>query len=133
MCLRMSHIVWVALAIVSLVACGEKPAQIFFPQANIDLGTVFTNDAIHSLDVEFRNKGDKDLVIKNVFPSCDCVSVEDFDKVVAGGKKGKITLKYDFSIYAPGDIKRSISIFSNSADTTRHDVYFHALMKYAKN
>ena len=130
---RMSHIVWAALAAVSLAACEKKPAQISFLQTDIDLGTVYTNDAAHSLDVEFRNKGDEPLVINSVWPSCECVTVERFDTIVRGGRNGKITLNYDFSIYPPGDIERSISISSNSADTMYHDVYFHALLKYANN
>ena len=131
---RMSHIVWVALvAIVSLAACEKKPAQISFPQTDIDLGTMFTNDAAHSLDVEFRNEGNENLIINSVFPSCECVTVERFDTIVRGGKKGKITLNYNFSIYPPGDIERSITISSNSADTAHHEVYFHALLKYANN
>ena len=120
-----------AVLVMTLAACERKPAQIDFPQTEIDLGTVFTNDAIHSLDVEFRNQGDEDLVISSVWPSCECVTVERYDTVVAGRKKGKITLKYNFSIYAPGDLERSISVGSNSADTSYHDIYFHAKLKYA--
>lgn len=131
---RMSHIVWVALvAVATLAACEKKPAQISISQTDIDLGTVFTNDAAHSLDVEFRNVGDEDLVINSVWPSCECVTVERFDSIVGGGKKGTIRVNYNFSIYPPGDIERSISISSNSADTAYHDVYFHALLKYANN
>lgn len=131
---RMRPIVRVALvAIISLVACEKKPAQISFSQTDIDLGTVYTNDAIHSLDIEFKNRGDEDLVISSVWPSCECVTVERYDTIVAGGKKGKITVNYNFSIYPPGDIERSISIGSNSADTTNHEVFFHATLKYANH
>lgn len=131
---RMCPSVWVALlAIASLVACEKRPAQISFSQTEIDLGTVYTNDAIHSLDIEFQNRGDEDLVISSVWPSCECVTVERFDTIVAGGKEGKITVKYNLSIYPPGDIERSISITSNSADTTNHDVFIHATLKYANN
>ncbi len=130
---RISRFILVAFAFLSLVACKKKPAQIAFPQTNIELGTLFTNDASHSLEVEFQNQGDEDLVIKYVFPSCDCVTVEHVDSVVAGGKKGAITVNYDFSPYSPRQINRSIVIYSNSADTICHYVNFHALLKHADN
>lgn len=113
------------------VSCERKPAQIFFPQTEIDLGTVFTDDAIHTVDVEFQNTGGEKLVISSVWPSCDCVTVERFDSIVGGGKKGKISLRYNFSIYPPGDIERFVTVTSNSVDTTDHEVYIHAFLKYA--
>gem|GEM_PF-2528701 len=120
-----------AVFAVTLTACEKKPAQISFAQTEIDLGTIFTNDAIHTYDVEFRNVGDEPLTISSVWPSCDCVKVERYDTVVAGGKTGTIRVGYDLSIYPPGDIERMITVSSNSADTTDHEVFFHAHLKYA--
>lgn len=122
-----------AMAVLAMVcmACERKPAQISFPQTEIDLGTVFTNDAIHTVDVEFENVGDEKLTISSVWPSCDCVTVERFDSVVGGGRKGIISVRYNFSIYPPGDIERMITVTSNSVDTTEHEIYFHAFLKYA--
>ena len=114
-----------------LTSCERKPALISFQQTEIDLGTVVTNDAIHTYDVEFTNVGDDDLKIKAVFPSCECVTVEGYDTITHGGKKGAIHLKYDFSIYPPGDIERSITVTSNSSDTCRTEVFLHAKLKYA--
>ena len=123
--------IFVALFLLAFVSCEKKPPLISFSQTEIDLGTMATNDAIHTYDVEFTNEGNDDLVIQAVFPSCECVTVECFDTITSGGKKGAIHLRYNFSIYPPGDIERSITVTSNSSDTIRTEVFLHAKLKYA--
>ena len=121
----------VTLFLLTAVGCEKKPPLISFTTTDIDLGTIVTNDAIHTYDVEFTNTGDEKLIIQTVFPSCECVTVEGFDTITSGGKKGAIHLRYDFSIYPPGDIERSITVTSNSTDTCRTEVFLHAKLKYA--
>ena len=53
---------------------------------------------------EFKNEGDADLVIDEVLPGCGCETVE-FDKVVAPGKSGKITIQVRTTGFSGAAIK----------------------------
>jgi len=63
------------------------------PRLNYDFGEVFHLDE-YGFAFVVRNRGNADLVIEDVKPSCGCTAAK-FDKVIAPGKEGKIELVVD--------------------------------------
>lgn len=65
---------------------------------------------IHTFKV--RNEGGENLEIKNVNPACGCTA-SNFDKVVAPGKEGGITLKIEHTETYRGDIVKTAEVITN--------------------
>lgn len=59
-----------------------------------------------------RNEGDANLEIKNVSPSCGCTAAS-FDKLVATGKEGGITLKIENTANYQGEIAKTATVITN--------------------
>jgi hypothetical protein len=59
-----------------------------------------------------RNVGDVDLEIKNVSPSCGCTAA-NFDKLIATGKEGSITLKIENTASYQGEIVKTATVTTN--------------------
>lgn len=56
---------------------------------------------------EFKNEGNADLTIDEVMPGCGCSTVE-FDKVVAPGKTGKITIQVKTAGFSGAAVKTAV-------------------------
>lgn len=63
-----------------------------------------------------KNGGNADLQIKNVAPSCGCTASE-FDKLIAPGKEGKISLSIANTDHYSGEVSKSATVTTN--DPTR--------------
>ena len=61
------------------------------------------------------NKGDANLEITNVAPSCGCTT-SNFDKVVAPGKSGGITLAIEKTENYKGEIVKTATVTTNDTD-----------------
>lgn len=72
----------------------------------VKLGTPLTYSFV------LQNKGKADLEIKNVAPSCGCTT-SDFDKVIAPGKEGKITLAVEKTDAYKGDVTKTATVITN--------------------
>jgi hypothetical protein len=63
-----------------------------------------------------RNAGDSALVISNVEPSCDCMTVISFPKTVAPGEQAEINITYD-PRDETGVVWRTIDVSTNARVT----------------
>jgi len=61
----------------------------------------------------FQNKGNRQLVITQVHPSCGCVKV-DYPKKVSAGEKGTIKATYDAAMM--GSFHRELAVYTNVQD-----------------
>lgn len=61
----------------------------------------------------FQNKGNRQLVITRVHPSCGCVKV-DYPKKVSAGEKGTIKATYDAAMM--GSFHRELAVYTNVQD-----------------
>jgi Protein of unknown function (DUF1573) len=59
-----------------------------------------------------KNEGDSDLEIKNVAPSCGCTTSQ-FDKVIAPGKEGKVTLAVEKTDGYKGEVVKNAAVTTN--------------------
>lgn len=64
-----------------------------------------------------KNTGTKPLLIAEAKPSCGC-TVADFTKsAIAPGKEGEITGTFDSNHGAPGQIRKTITVTTNTSPT----------------
>ncbi len=59
-----------------------------------------------------KNEGDTDLEIQNVAPSCGCTTSQ-FDKTIAPGKEGKITLAVQKTDGYKGEVVKNATVTTN--------------------
>jgi hypothetical protein len=64
---------------------------------------------------KLKNTGDADLEIKSVAPGCGCTT-SDFDKVIAPGKEGKITLEIKNTEHYKGEITKNATVTTNDPE-----------------
>jgi hypothetical protein len=64
---------------------------------------------------EIKNEGKTNLEIKNVAPSCGCTT-SNFDKVIAPGKTGSITLAVEKTEGYKGEIVKTATVTTNDPD-----------------
>ena len=76
---------------------------------NVKPGTPLT----HTFKI--RNEGQADLEIKNVKPGCGCTAA-NFDKVVAPGKEGAITLKIENTEGYKGEVMKTADVSTNDPE-----------------
>jgi len=62
-----------------------------------------------------KNEGDSDLEIKNVSPSCGCTTSQ-FDKTIAPGKEGQITLEVKKTDGYKGEVVKNATVTTNDPD-----------------
>ncbi len=64
---------------------------------------------------QIKNEGKAALEIKNVAPSCGCTT-SNFDKTIAPGKTGGITLAVEKTDGYKGDITKTATVTTNDPD-----------------
>lgn len=64
---------------------------------------------------KIKNKGDSNLEITNVAPSCGCTTTE-FDKVIAPGKEGKVTLEIKKTDNYKTEITKNATVTTNDPE-----------------
>ena len=62
-----------------------------------------------------KNEGDAELEIKSVSPSCGCTTSQ-FDKSIAPGKEGKVTLAVQKTDGYKGEIVKNATVTTNDPD-----------------
>lgn len=82
-------------------------------------GDVKTGETV-SHDYIIKNVGNADLEIKGVTPTCGCETIS-FDKIIAPGKQGKISLQVRTAGYV-GPISKSASVTTNDPDRPSFDL-----------
>ena len=64
---------------------------------------------------KIKNNGQADLEIKSVSPSCGCTT-SNFDKVIAPGKEGGITLAVEKTEGYKGEVVKTATVVTNDPD-----------------
>jgi hypothetical protein len=115
------HLVWiVSIVLILLVDCcgadhAEQagPAILFEQEVLTADGIVEGQDVVHTF--VFSNPGNAALHIRKVRPDCGCTTVQ-FDRTVAAGGMGKITVSVD-TTGSWGEVVRRTAVFSNDPKT----------------
>jgi hypothetical protein len=90
---------------------GDLP-EISFEQTEFNFGKVAVGEKI-THTYTFVNKGNADLQIAQVTPSCGCTTLKDWPKEpIAPGKSGVITVEFNSAGFS-GNIEKTIQVATN--------------------
>ena len=106
---------------ISVMASGNQPAQpaggapkLVIASMEHSFGNVKAGTPL-KYSFKVKNGGDQPLEIANVAPSCGCTT-SDFDKVIAPGKEGKITLEVAKTDGYKGEITKTATVTTNDPE-----------------
>ena len=114
-----------ALALLCLLSCtearksSEPGGLIKFGKQELKVGNVYRHYPLHRVVFQYRNDGDKPLVIHEVTPFCGCVTASFTRKPVLPGELGYITLLYDGSKKHDGMFSETVEVISSSQPEPR--------------
>lgn len=94
-------------------AFAEKLPKIVFDKTVVDIGQVKINEK-KTFEFSFTNKGKGKLVITKVSTGCNCTDAEFSKNFYKKGDKGKIKVTFDATNFQPSQIKKTLTVFSNS-------------------
>ncbi len=117
------------LAPTSIQANNQKKgkAKIEFESLVYNMGTFSADSSVIVCHYTFKNTGDADLYIHQVFTSCGCTIASHNTDAVKPGESDTITVKYDGRRNAPGKIRKRITVHNNS-DTEMVKLYLTGKM-----
>jgi hypothetical protein len=84
-----------------------------FKTLEYDFGTIKEDKGLATTVFEFKNTGDKPLILNNVKATCGCTTPEWTQDPIAPGKTGSIKVSYNPQ-NRPGAFTKSVNVFSNS-------------------
>lgn len=85
-----------------------------FGGADKELGSHYVGDSVNAT-YTIKNKGDSDLLIKRLEPSCSCVDGSFTEEPIEPGKSGEITLRYN--VVLPNDsFQKTAEVLANVED-----------------
>lgn len=97
------------------------------PDSDFNLGEVLPSQVKHH-SFEVKNKGDVDLVLKEITPSCGCTTALIQDKVIPPGKSVRIETDITMPNH-DGPIRKSINVTSNDPKVPTYTLYLNASVK----
>ena len=115
----MKRTLFILLAIVATtLAFAEKndngPRAEFTPMSH-DFGTIKEADGPVSFTFEFKNTGNKPLIIVDAVASCGCTRPEYTTKPIKPGKKGKVKVTYS-PVGRPGAFRKTVKVKTNGTE-----------------
>jgi uncharacterized protein DUF1573 len=102
------------LFVFSVSAQDSGKATLSIPALEHSFGSVKAGTPLN-YSFEIKNAGKVDLEIKSVSPSCGCTTSK-FDKVIAPGKTGSITLDVAKTDGYKGEITKTATVTTNDPD-----------------
>ncbi len=104
----------VASGIQGMTASQSATAEITFDTLSANLGTFPSSQPEQKCQFKFKNTGDADLIINQVFASCGC-TVPSYPKdPIKPGASGVVTVTYNGANKFPGHFKKTITVRSNA-------------------
>jgi hypothetical protein len=121
------------LALAAAAMSQEKPVdpaakpKLVIASFTHDFGEVKPGTVLdHSFVV--KNQGKGDLMIDKVTPGCGCTA-SNFDKVIAPGKEGKITLRIEHTESYSGELAKSALVATNDPANQTFNLMLRAYFK----
>lgn len=90
-----------------------QQAGLVWKAESVDVGEI-PQGTPKTIEYEFKNNTDKDVLITNVKPACGCTAADYTKEAVAPGKTGYIKATYNAA--AAGSFSKSVTV-TTSADT----------------
>lgn len=89
----------------------------------VGFGTIQQGEQI-SLKFRFRNTGKKPLFVVHVRASCGCTVPEYTKEAVPPGGEGAITAAFDTNRSAAGNIRKTVTVYTNTSNGSEHTLIF---------
>ncbi len=83
---------------------------------SIDVGEI-PQGTPKTIEFEFKNNTDKDVLITNVKPACGCTAADYTKDPIAPGKTGYIKATYNAA--AAGTFNKSVTVTTNAEETPK--------------
>lgn len=103
-----------------LAWCKSYAQRIEFKNETLDYGKIKIGSNGERI-FEFKNTGDKPLILSNVSASCGCTIPKWSANPVLPKESGKINVVYDTQRVGP--FKKSVTVFSNDSKERRKVIY----------
>ena len=113
---RTSFVVLSLLLVFVFSAAAQEAGKprLSIPSLEHSFGSVKAGTPLN-YSFEIKNEGKVDLEIKSVSPSCGCTTSK-YDKVIAPGKVGTVTLAVEKTDGYKGEITKTASVTTNDPD-----------------
>ncbi len=106
---------FLALGFCCIAAYSQtKGPVITFDETDHNFGIFDQQHANQSHYFKFTNTGDEDLVITDVYATCNCTVPEYPKKAIAPGQSDSIKVSYDGSSRRPGVFRKVVTINYNA-------------------
>ncbi len=93
---------------------AEGTAQITFEKTTHNFGSFPESSPKVSCSFQFKNTGDKPLVIHQAIASCGCTVPQYPKSPIMPGESGEVTVTYDGTGKFPGRFRKTITLRTNS-------------------
>jgi len=109
--MKVKHLLVLIFTLALFVEQLAAQPKIEFVKERLNFGEIDSEQVI-SLVFEFKNSGDKTLVIKSIVPDCGCTT-SNLEKIeYKPGETGRITVKFDSTGYN-GKVIKGITVNTN--------------------
>ncbi len=103
----------------------------YFPVTSHNFGKIKTGAIVDHV-FKFYNRGNSNLIIKNIATSCGCTAAVVKNKTIAPGKEGELRVQFD-STGKYGRLSRRVTMYTNdSHEPMKTIVIFADVMKAGK-
>ena len=111
----MKRILFALMAVMLLQVNAWAQPQASFNEMTYDFGTIKESKGAVKHTFEFKNTGDKPLIIVDAVASCGCTRPSFTAKPIKPGKKGKIEVTFSPAGRA-GTFRKTIKVKTNCPD-----------------
>jgi len=107
-------VAFMLMSVFSVSAQDAGKPKLSIPSLEHSFGSVKAGTPT-TYSFEIKNEGKVDLEIKSVSPSCGCTTSK-YDKVIAPGKVGTVTLAVEKTDKYKGEVTKTASVTTNDPD-----------------
>ncbi|MBR5030245.1 MAG: DUF1573 domain-containing protein [Muribaculaceae bacterium] len=111
----MKRIIFALLAVMLLQVNAWAQPKTSFKETTYDFGTIKESKGAVKHTFEFKNVGDKPLIIIDAVASCGCTRPSFTAKPIKPGKKGKIEVTFS-PVGRAGTFRKTIKVKTNTPD-----------------
>lgn len=114
--MRKSIILILLAALLPLAAQAQetKKPKIEFESLVYDMGVVARDTSVVKCTFKFKNTGNSDLYIHQIFTTCGCTKASHNTDPVKPGESDEITVTFDGRRSGEGRVRKRVNVYNNS-------------------
>ncbi len=123
---RILFLLFIYLVITFAIHAQKKAPKIFSPEPHYNFGEIVEGQIVEH-EFEVINKGEDDLIIKDVRASCGCTAAQPSKKILKPNEKTTIKVEFD-SRGRIGPQKKYVFVLTNDLESPRYQLSFEAVV-----